>query len=323
MKKVLIIGGTGLLGQHSAVALINKGYEPVLISRKKPDKLLDGLDNLQIIQADVKSLRVEELISLFKGHYGLVYALGPDDREIHKAPALKFSLENLTEPTVRVMKAADLAGIEKAVICGSYFSAWMREKKLPELMDRHPYIYARERQALDSIASVKNMSVCILEIPYVFGTAPGVKPIWRTWLFDRLKAMPLVMYPVGGSAVVTAKQCGQALAGLIEKGEHGGRYPISWKNLSWNELLKIILPHLGKSSTVINVPRFLSEFAAIKMDKTIKNEGKEAGVNPRWLMRDIMYRFIYFDSEKSMAQTGFLPDDLEKTIEETIEVAMK
>lgn len=323
MKKVLIIGGTGLLGQHSAVALKNNGYEPVLISRNKPIKLLDSLNEIQIIQTDAKNLSEEELISLFKGYYGIVYALGPDDREIHKAPALKFFIENLTEPTVRIVMAADMAGVEKAVICGSYFSAWMRERKLPELMDRHPYILARERQALESINAVKNISVSILEIPYVFGTAPDVKPIWRTWLFDRLKAMPIVMYPVGGSAVVTAKQCGQAIAGLIDKGEHGGRYPISWKNLSWSELLKIILPHLGKSPKVIGIPRFLSEFAAIKMAHSIKKEGKEAGINPRWLMRDIMYQNIFFDSEKSMAQTGFLPDDLEKTIAETVDIAMK
>jgi hypothetical protein len=47
------------------------------------------------------------------------------------------------------------------------------------------------------------------------------------------------MYPKGGTAMVTVRQVGQALAGAIERNKGGKCYPIGYYNLTWVEMLKI------------------------------------------------------------------------------------
>lgn len=323
MRRVAIFGGTGLLGQHTARALVGKGYDVTLIARNRPENLLAGLEAVQWMQMDAWGTDRDELTEKLQGHDGVVYALGPDDRVIHAKPADAYFQTMLVDQTERILQSCKAAGIKKACVCGSYFSTW--DRMHPELgfSSRHVYVKARNDQARRAIEcgggqEEGGMDVSILEIPYVFGTVPGQIPMWRDWLFERLRKMPVIFYPKGGSSVVTAEQVGQAAAGVINRGVHGKCYPLADLHLTWRALLQLILPEMGKAPQVFTVPRGLAEPIAKKMGRQIAAQGKESGIDPAYLMQDIMYREIFVRAESSLEELSVPRGGVEDAIRETV-----
>lgn len=71
MKKVLLTGGTGLIGKEVVPFLINRGFEVYSISRYKSE-IITGITT---IQADIfNSIEIEKIISEIKPQYLLHYA---------------------------------------------------------------------------------------------------------------------------------------------------------------------------------------------------------------------------------------------------------
>lgn len=323
MSRVLILGGTGLLGQHAAQVLLANGHEPVLVGRRRPAEMLTGLAEVPMITLDVDSAADQQIAEALGQGESLIYALGPDDREIHQGSASAHFTKYLVERTARVARLARQAGVRRMVICGSYFSTWSRMHPEQEMPKGHIYVRARAEQArrameLGGGQKAGGMDVCVLEIPYVFGTVPGQLPFWKDWLFERLRKMPIVLYPRGGTSVVSAAQVGQAAAGAALVGRHQARYPLADLQLDWPSLLKLILPEMGRAPRVITVPRILAEPAAYKMAWDLAREGKQAGVNPKRLMRDIMYREIFVDPSAARLELGLTSGGVPQAIAETV-----
>ena len=87
--------------------------------------------------------------------------------------------------------------------------------------------------------------VAVLELPYIFGTQPGRKPVW-VFLVENIRSMKkTTMWPKGGSTMVTVKQVGQAIAGALERNKGGKCYPIGYYNMEWKQMLKICHKYLG------------------------------------------------------------------------------
>lgn len=322
-KRIVIVGGAGLLGQYTARGVLAAGNVPVLVTRSEPGELLEGLAGCEVVQYDLTSGSMEQAIDVLRGADGLVYALGPDDREIHPAPAREFFAKHLAGTTQRVAKIARQAGIQRMVVLGSYYAAWHRMHPERQFGKRHVYVGARLEQtrlAMEAGGGLANggMDVCVLEIPYVFGTVPGREPMWKEWLFDRLLRMPVVMYPRGGSSVVTAAQVGTAAANAAVVGRHQGHYPLADLQLDWTSLLKLILPALGRRPIVITVPRLLAEPTAWRMAWQIKRAGNEAGIDPKRLMRDIMYQEVFVDPAAAVTELGLVGGGVPTAIVETV-----
>lgn len=322
--RVMIVGGAGLLGQHTAQALQAAGHEPVLVVRGPIDRpLLAGLAECETLQLDLTNADDQSAVARLRGADALVYALGPDDREIHPAPAAAFFNEHLVQATARVAGLARQAGIGRMVVLGSYFTAWHRMHPEIDFAGRHPYVGARQAQAERAIAvgggrDQGGMDVCVLEIPYVFGAVPQREPMWKQWLFDRLLGMPVVMYPDGGSSVVTAAQVGACAGAAAIVGRHQARYPLADLQLDWASLLKLILPALGRAPRVITVPRLFAEPAALQLGRQIARAGNEAGIDPRRLMRDIMYAEIFVDPAAARHELGLSGGGVPEAIVETV-----
>ena len=56
------------------------------------------------------------------------------------------------------------------------------------------------------------------------------------------------MWPRGGTAMVTVKQVGQAIAGAVERNKGGKCYPIGYYNLTWKELLSTFHKYMGPTN---------------------------------------------------------------------------
>ena len=310
----MILGGTGLLGQHTALAMLAQGDAPQLVALNADDELLPALASglheaglpSEITTANIWECSDAQLVELLRGTAAVVYALGPDDRNITETNPPGHYERYLAAQTERVARACHAAGVENLVVLGSYFTAWARSH--PEFASHHPYVRARQHQAARAIAAGGGRAeggtdVSIIEIPYVFGAVPGRAPHWKTLLFEPQRRMPIVWYPAGGSSVVTAAQVGAVVAAASQRGRHGVHYPISDVDWTWAELIRQVRLALGlKSRKVHTVPRRLIEPLLWLVDRWLRRRGAEPGLNPRWLLREIMYQQIYVDASAAHAE---------------------
>ncbi|MDE7427465.1 MAG: UDP-glucose 4-epimerase GalE [Muribaculaceae bacterium] len=115
MKRILVTGGTGYIGSHTAVELINAGYEVIIIDNLS-NSTADSLDGIEAItgvrpafvHGDVNDMEtLEKLFSDFPGIEGIInFAASKAVNESVRKPLLYYrnnlvTLLNLLEMTVK------------------------------------------------------------------------------------------------------------------------------------------------------------------------------------------------------------------------------
>ncbi len=316
---VSIVGGTGLLGFHAALECLRRGH--TVHSVAVPDIELGGWFPAQIQRREVDVFRLprRELVRLFEGVDAMVYAVGPDDRVIPPAPAYAFFHERLVLACGRVVAAARAAGVRRCTVLGSYFAHFDRLWPHKQLAAHHPYIRCRIEQAERVMREGRGtMAVCVLELPYIFGVMPGREPLWKQVLLDPLLRMPLVVYPRGGSAMISAGHVGEAIAGAVEHGRDGARYPISDENLSWDDMLAAMLAALGLQRRIVHPPALAGAWLGRALRLASVPRGHESGLDFEHLFTHVMTERLYLDAEPSARELGHGRGGLRAAIAETV-----
>ena len=318
--KVMIVGGTGFIGYHSALEFLKNGHKVTSLS-------LDDIDltdwypkEVDVHYGDVFKMSEDDFIDLFTGHDALVYAVGPDDRFTPPAPAYEFFFERLVTHPSRLASAAQKAGVKKFVVANSYFAYYHRLHPEKKLTEKHPYIRCRVEQAQALIdAGDSGMNVCVLELPYIFGAMPQRVPLWKDVLLDMLISMSTVYYPQGGSTMISVENVAGAVYGAVMNGRHGARYPVGDVNMNWNSMLEIMLSAMGTPKKIVNVPCLLVTLYGVKHKREYSRQGKEMGLNPVKLMRDIQCQHLYYDADElSRKELGYSGGGVEAAIRKTI-----
>jgi len=288
--KVFMVGGTGLLGEKAANILISRGHEvsavalpPIPVGAPIPKEM-------KLKLCDINKISDEEVKELMNGCDCFIFASGIDERVECPAPVFDWYDKYNIKPLERLLPIAKEMGIKKAVILGSYFSMLDKEEygykqKLPKgLKERNPYIRARLLQEETVKKFVDdNFDAAILELPYIFGTQPGRKPVW-TVLIEQIASMDKLsytMYPKGGTALLTVRQVGEAISGAAEKlGEEFKGFfawPITMYNMTWKEFLPIVYEArgMGPNRKVVGVPAWLMKLGMNGVIKEYKEKGIE------------------------------------------------
>lgn len=316
--KVIIVGGTGLLGYHAALEFLSKGYQVSALAL--PDVDLEGWypKEIDVIHGDVFSLPGDELLTHFKDFDALVYAVGPDDRVVPDAPAKEFFADKLVACSEKVFVAARKAGIRRAVLLGSYFSHFDRIRPELNLAGRHPYIAARVAQSEAVIrAGGDRMAVMVLELPYIFGFLPNRVPLWKEVFLDRFLKLNPVMYPRGGSSMICATNVAEAIVGAVEKGASGECYAIGNQNLQWKELFRIMFGALGEKRHIVHVPYWLAAPVGRWMMWRASRRFKEPGLHLGRIFKDVLSRDFYLEPGISGDVLGYGSCDIREAIAET------
>lgn len=313
-----------MLGYAIALEFLRGGHSVEAVAQRPASLGPTFDDHVKLHLRNLEELTQQQLVPLMQGMDVVVHAFGPDDRVAPPAPASAFFSEKLGGMTERVVLAARQAGVKKVIVLGSYFVSMHRLHPQWHLAQRHPYIAARVEQEQRAFAAgtvangTPTTDVMVLELPYIFGVTPGRTPFWKDVLFERVRVMPVAMYPRGGSTVMTTRQVGEAVVGAALRGEHGRGYPTGDVNMSWNELIGIIRGEMGLSTRIINIPPLVTSLSMQQEAARQRREGKESGLDLRYLARDIMHREFYFDSEESRAVLGHQPGGVEQAIRETV-----
>lgn len=319
--KVFIAGGTGFIGYHAALEFLKRGYEvsSIALPDMKPGEWFPK--EIKIEYGNLFEMKESELVELLTGYDSLIYALGPDDRFVPKAPAYDFFHEYLVKKCGLIIAAARKAGIKKCVVMNSYFTYF--DQKFPgyKLSAHHPYIKCRVEQAERVINEGKDkMDVVVLELPYIFGTMPGREPLWKDVLNKMGISRRIILYPKGGSNMVSVEHVAEAVAGATEYGVHGKCYLIGDANLSWVEMLGIMTSAMGyDDKKIITVPCFFATLFGVFQKLKNYLKGKESGLDYSHLFRDFLCREYFFDPSDSSLELGYSRGGIKQSIEETIE----
>lgn len=246
--KILVVGGTGLIGGHAALHLKAQGHEITLMARSTPS--VPELATLPLIQGDYAMDDFSD--GRLAGFDALVFAAGGDIRHIptdgSMTPETFYTRYN-TEGIPRFFEAARAAGIPRAVYIGTYYP-----QVAPEQIDKSPYVGSRKR-ADDTIRAMSgpDFAVISLNAPFVLGQLKGLDvPHLRAliqYARGQIEGAPLFA-PPGGTNHITVTSLSQAVAGALNHGQPGQPYLVGDENLTWKEYLERWCRHSGNPQTL-------------------------------------------------------------------------
>ena len=182
-------------------------------------------------------------------------------------------------------------------------------------MPRPCYIRSRIDQEAAALSFAGDeFSVAVLELPYIFGTQPGRKPVWMFIAEQIRRSKGYVMYPRGGSTMVTVRQVGQALAGALELTQGGKCWPIGYYNMTWKEMLSIMCRHMGcPEKKIATIPNWLFTMGCKSMLKQQQKQGIQGGLYmPK--LADIQCNNLFIDKSLGCEPLGVEPDDIDAAI---------
>ena len=322
--KVFMIGGTGLLGCEAARIFIERGHQVKSVALPPLPEGAPIPQEMEIEFCNIYEKSDEEIKEMMTGYDCFVFAAGIDERVEFPAPVYAAYEKFNINPLKRILPICKEIGMKNAVILGSYFSYLAKERPDMKLTERHPYIRSRieQEKAAFSFAD-DNFDVSVLELPYIFGTQPGRKPVWVI-LIEQIKMMdklPFTMYPAGGTAMLTVRQVGQVIVGAAEKSKGAKAWPISMYNQTWKEFLKIVYAArgMGDNRKVISVAPWMMRMGLGKVKKEYAAKGIESGIDVDGLP-DIMDINLFID-RKYAVELGATEDDIKAAITDSIKVS--
>lgn len=287
--KILIVGGTGMIGGHAAGRLTARGHEVVLGARKPPLPSTPMAD-LPVLIGDYADgdFQTGDLA----GFDAIVFAAGSDFR--HMPPGTDenaFWRHTQIEGVPRFMETARQAGVPRVVQIGSYY-----HPLLPELAETHPYVRARRLADEGGRAlAAPGFNVCTLNPPSIVGMVPGLPSArFQTLAAYARGEMPDIaaFAPPGGINYMSARSLSEAIEGALLSGESGKAYLIGDENWTFQEFFQAMFDAVGNPQQVEvrnEEHPLLPDFAIIQgRGATIAYEPDQAAQGLGYTRNDVM-----------------------------------
>ena len=322
--KVFMIGGTGLLGSEAARIFIERGHQVKSVALPPLPQGAPIPEEMELEFCNIYEKTDEEIKEMMKGCDCFVFAAGIDERVEFPAPVYDAYYKYNIAPLKRLLPICKEIGMKNAVILGSYFAYLAKERPDMKLTEKHHYIRSRiDQEEVAFSYADENFDVAVLELPYIFGTQPGRKPVWVI-LIEQIKVMdklPFTMYPGGGTAMLTVRQVGEVIVGAAEKSKGAKAWPISMYNMTWKQFLKIVYAArgMGNNRKIISVAPWMMRMGLGGVKKEYAAKGIESGIDVDGLA-DIMDINLFIDPKYSI-ELGATEDDIDSAITDSIKVS--
>lgn len=311
--KLFVVGGSGLLGSHTATEALARGHEVTSLARGAQTPRA----GVRAVEGDVHQLTAAALEALFAGHDAVVYGVGLDDRVAHARPAFDVFFEDHVTVCVKAARAAKAAGVRCFVVFGSYFTHLDQQQPGLLLAQRHPYVRARKAQRDALLAEADaTFRMHVLELPYILGQLPGRVPPW-CFLFEMLAQPVPLFFTQGGTAAVTARQVAQASLGAIEGNAASAAHALGGVNWTWPELAERVQATLGTRRWVCPLPASVFIGFGALSGVGLALRGQERGLDVRHFAA-VQYSNVFIDPEHAQRTLGYPHDDYERALKDVV-----
>jgi len=239
--KILVVGGTGLIGAHAAQYLSEQGCE-VTIGARKPPPSSSLLSEFPVVLGDYTKGFAEGSVGAFDV---VVFSAGNDVRHLESEDdQASFWLRTQIEGVPKFARQARREGVSKFIQIGSYY-----HQALPELISSNEYVQARHFADINTRAlALSDFHVMTLNPPSIIGALPGI----AFSKFDELVAWargqrPQVPFfaPPGGTNYMSVRSLSEAIWSAIQIGSSGKAYLLGDQNLTFREMFEKIFLLVG------------------------------------------------------------------------------
>jgi len=241
--RVLVVGGTGLIGGDAALHLCTLGHE-VAIAARKPPPTGTGMASLEFLPCDYLAGGVPRAeLARFEA---LVFAAGNDIRHAPRGfdDATHWDRVN-SEGVPRFFSQVREAGVRHALNIGSFYP-----QAAPHLVEKVPYVRSRKR-ADDGVRALATADFRVMSVnaPWIVGTLPGL----TIGLFEALihyargELVPGPAFvPAGGVNFMSARSLSEAVNGALERGQSGAAYLVGDENLTFRDFFGTFFRAAGR-----------------------------------------------------------------------------
>lgn len=245
-QRVLVVGGTGLIGSTVAAELARRGYDVAVAGRNRPEEGSPAAA-FAWIEGDYTQPGWGDRL---RGIDAIVFAAAQDIRHVGPHASAETWQDVQTAGLPAFFAEARDAGVRRAVLVGSYY-----HQVHPSLVATNAYVRARaEAEAAVLALATPDFAVCAVNPPNVVGVAPGralhafAKMVrWaRGGMADRVPDCA----PHGGTNYMSVHAVAAAVAGAVEHGESGRAYLIGDENLSFQGYFQALFDAAGVDRTV-------------------------------------------------------------------------
>ncbi|KAL2679058.1 hypothetical protein Neosp_009814 [[Neocosmospora] mangrovei] len=245
--KILIVGGTGMIGGHAALHLRSLGHEVAIAGRNPPPSSIPDLAQLEFVKGDFTAgdFTVDQL-SKFEA---IVFTAGSDVRHVpENTDADQHYLRVNGTLIPDFARLAKSAGVRHFIHIGSFYY-----HVAPELVDTVPYVRSR-KLAADGVIALASPTfyACSLDAPYVVGTVPRMKvPMFDAYVRYAKGELPIPpSAPVGGTNFISAQSLSEAIAGALVSGPSisGKAILVGDENLTFAKYLGLFFKAVGKET---------------------------------------------------------------------------
>ncbi|MBR1217996.1 NAD-dependent epimerase/dehydratase family protein [Bradyrhizobium sp. U87765 SZCCT0131] len=245
--KILIVGGTGMIGGHAAVHLSAQGHEVVLASRRPAagETPMAGFPTLvgDYTKGDFTTADLAPFDAI-------VFAAGNDIRHLPKGlDEREFWRVTQIEGVPAFVARARQAGVKRLVHLGSYY-----HQVLPHLADTNAYVHARMQADHGARAlATADFNVSTLNPPSIVGVMTGIPArryeVLAAWGRGELPDIP-DFAPAGGTNYMSVRSLVEAIEGALRGAESGKAYLIGDQNLTFRAFFQMIVEAVGGTRSI-------------------------------------------------------------------------
>ncbi|NKR45487.1 NAD-dependent epimerase/dehydratase family protein [Rhodococcus hoagii] len=245
--KILIVGGTGMIGAHTALHLRDQGND-VTVAARNPLADDSPVRDFPVLLGDYteQTFTVDDLAPF----EAVVFAAGQDIRHMGRdVDEAEFWEKTQTGGVPRFAALAKEAGVSRFVQVGSYY-----HHLRPEYAETMPYVAARK--AADEGARAladENLNVSTLNPPSILGAISGVSAKRYRKLFSWAAGNePQIpdFAPAGGTNYMSAQSLAEAIWGALQNAESGRAYLIGDQNLTFAEYFQLLVDAAGGDRSI-------------------------------------------------------------------------
>lgn len=286
--KVLVTGVTGFVGSHTAIALLNKGYQVTgsLRSMKRADSIktaiaahTENIDKLDFVEADLLSAADWD-----KATQGIDYVMHvaspftleqPDDENVLIKPA--------KEGTLNVLQAAEKNGVKRVVLTSSFAAIAYGHDERPDKFDETywtdvtnkngttPYVRSKaiaEKAAWDFVNQPEvKLELAVINPVAILGPVLEKDAGTSAELVRQMMAGEMPAVPKMGFEIVDVRDVAYLHVQAMETKEAAGERFIAANGFMWfSELSDIIgttMPNYSKKLPKFTMPNWVVNVMSI------------------------------------------------------------
>ncbi|GAB3119570.1 NAD-dependent epimerase/dehydratase family protein [Glaciibacter psychrotolerans] len=248
-EKILVVGGTGMIGSHIAERLAARGDQVTVMSRgSASDRDPAMIAGLPRISGDYTS--AEFPTAQLDGFDSVVFSAGNDIRHVAEGDDdAEFWRTVQTEGVPAFAARVKQAGVGRFVQIGSYY-----HQLHPEWAATNPYVAAR-KGGDDGARELAGDGFVPITInpPSIVGVIPERAPRhlrkMLAWVRGELEA-PELFGPKGGTNYMSVRSLAEAVEGALARGEAGRAYLVGDANLRYHEYFQLVADAAGSNRVI-------------------------------------------------------------------------